>query len=282
MNSNILSKQDDDSKELFSLIHIPWKQSKSEVWTTVSKKMKSTPIIEMKPKVISWQFVAAAVVILFISIGTFVSTFTITNTTLNAQNINTKLPDGSRIMLNPGSEISYKPYWWWTNRKVNLKGEAFFEVEKGKTFSVESNYGIVEVLGTSFNIFSRNDNYEVTCVTGKVKVEAKTTHQSVIIYAKEKAVLEKTGQFKVEGNINVENSKAWMNDKMIFTSQPLNEVFNEIERQYDVEIILHDEIIFEYSGSLDKNDKLEDILHLICRPFELKVNKKNNQYHIEK
>lgn len=282
MNTSILNRPEDESKELFSLIHIPWKQSERDVWETFKQKVKPTSVIEMKPKTISWKLALAAVAVLFIGIGSFISTYTVNKTTLNAQNANAYLPDGSVVNLNAGSKISYKPYWWWAKRTVKFQGEAFFKVKKGKTFSVESNAGITEVLGTSFNIFSRSNRYEVVCITGKVKVMATASKQSVIIQPKEKAILDKTGQFKVEENINIENSKAWMTGKMIFTSEPLTEVFHEIERQYNVVIILHDDINFEYTGSLDRSEKIEGILQLICRPFELNVITKNNQYHINK
>ena len=150
-----------DSAELFSIIQVPWKKTKEEVWIRLSDQRKSKPVIQMKPKVAYWQIAAAAVIVVSLSLGIFMNSFTITNRTLAAHTFSTKLPDGSDVMLNAGSQISYKPYWWWANRHVELQGEAFFKVKEGDTFSVESAIGITEVLGTSFNIFSRDQRYEV-------------------------------------------------------------------------------------------------------------------------
>ena len=65
------------------------------------------------------------------------------------------------------------------SRKVSLEGEAFFEVNPGKKFEVVSKFGKTIVLGTSFNIYSRNSSYQVTCMTGKVKVIENTGRNEV-------------------------------------------------------------------------------------------------------
>jgi ferric-dicitrate binding protein FerR (iron transport regulator) len=283
MNSDIINNKqfDDDSKELFSNLHVSWSRTEEEIWRDLSVKMKTTPVIQLKPKIFGWQIAVAASLVLLLSIGIFMRTYTATTEAFIAQHINTQLPDGSIINLNAGSEISYKPYWWWIKRQVILQGEAYFEVNKGKKFSVESSSGNTEVLGTSFNIYSRDDRYEVTCISGKVKVQANETKHSVILHPEEKASLQKTGQFILEENVNIENTKAWMSNKLVFTSVQLIEVFKEIERQYNVKIKVPSNFKQLYTGSFEKSDSVEEVLNLICRPFELEVKKdKKNQYQI--
>ena len=99
------------------------------------------------------------------------------------------LPDGSIAQLNGSSTLKYHPYWWNISRNISLEGEAFFEVAKGSKFSVESKNGTTSVLGTSFNIYARSNQYEVVCVTGKVWVENATGEVSTIITPNQKAVL---------------------------------------------------------------------------------------------
>ena len=81
-----------------------------------------------------------------------------------------KLPDNSEVAINNNSEIEYQKWFWKNNRTIDLKGEAYFKVAKGKTFEVNTNLGKVTVLGTQFNVNSKDNTFEVTCYEGKVKV----------------------------------------------------------------------------------------------------------------
>ncbi len=285
MTVDIIDKDhfDDDSTELFSLLQVPWTDTREQAWESLSGRLKSPVIIQMRPKIKSWQIAMAASLILLISIGTFMRTFTVKLTTVPSQHLSTRLPDGSKIILNAGTDISYKPYWWWKKRIVTLQGEAYFDVLTGKSFSVESDMGVTEVLGTSFNIYSRNRRFEVVCETGKVRVQVSATKSSVILNPREKASLLNTGQLQVEEDVNMENTKAWISNQLVFTSEPLVDVFTEIERQYSVEIHLPDNLYFTYTGSFEKKESVEKVLRSICRPFELQVHKAdNNQFYISK
>ena len=81
------------------------------------------------------------------------------------------LPDSSFVALNMGSELYYTKKGWQTERRVELKGEAFFKVKKGSIFEVETDQGIISVLGTEFNVKSWNNYFEVTCYSGLVRVK---------------------------------------------------------------------------------------------------------------
>lgn len=285
MTADIINKNnlDDDSKELFSLLSVSWPDSPEQSWETLSGRLKSPVIVQMRPRIRTWQIAMAASLSLLLGIGTFMGTYTVNLNTAAAQHLGISLPDGSAVELNAGTEIYYKPYWWWIERKIVLQGEAYFEVTNGKAFSVESELGITQVLGTSFNIYSRDERYEVTCETGEVRVEVSDTKHSVILHPLEKARILMSGQLKVEEDVNIENEKAWISNKLIFTSEPLEDVFEEIERQYDVEIQVQRDLMLKYTGSFEKTESVEEVLRLICRPFDLQVKKSNNnQFYISK
>lgn len=285
MIADIINKNnhDDESRELFSFLEVSWPDSPAQAWESLSGRLKSPAIVQMRPKIRIWKIAIAASLVLLLGIGTFMGTYTTKLKTEAAQHLGVNLPDGSAVELNAGTEIHYKPFWWWIQRKIALQGEAFFEVKNGKEFSVESDMGITQVLGTSFNILSRGQRYEVTCETGEVKVEVSDTKQSVILHPYQKASILKSGQLKVEEDVNMENAKAWISGKLIFTSELLTNVFEEIERQYDIEVMVHGKLEFEYTGSFEKTESAEDVLRLICRPFDLQIKKsKNNQFHISK
>ena len=97
--------------------------------------------------------------------------------TENAQQLALSLPDGSKVKVNAATEIRYTPGKWKKERRIQLDGEAFFEVTKGESFVVETKLGNVEVLGTSFNVKSRDGIFEVSCRTGKVRVSSGDSRQ---------------------------------------------------------------------------------------------------------
>ncbi|AUC21579.1 anti-sigma factor, partial [Polaribacter sejongensis] len=115
---------------------------------------------------------AAAVVVLLTT-----SYFFISNNTDNAiyktafaETKNFNLPDNSEVVLNANSEISYAKDSWQENRNLTLDGEAFFKVQKGEKFTVNTEVGRVTVLGTQFNVKERENYFEVKTFEGLVSV----------------------------------------------------------------------------------------------------------------
>ena len=97
-----------------------------------------------------------------------------------AENVTVSLPDLSEVTLNADSKITYNEDSWIKSRSLNLEGEAYFKVAKGKTFDVIINIGIVTVVGTEFNVKARKDYFEVTCFEGIVKVTSNTITKQLL------------------------------------------------------------------------------------------------------
>ncbi|AUC16834.1 hypothetical protein BTO06_17530 [Tenacibaculum sp. SZ-18] len=154
-----------------------------------------------------------------------------THTTSFGEQMALNLPDGSEVLLNSKSEISYNETTWTTNRMIELKGEAFFKVQKGSNFVVNTDMGSVTVLGTQFSIISKDDLIEVSCYEGEVKVDSE---KKVIFLTKGKAYRSINGiseKWKFNG---IEPS--WKNGESSFVSIPLKYVIDAIENQYSVQI----------------------------------------------
>ena len=140
-----------------------------KILKTVLSHQKKEQKLNTTPK--SWLLKIAAVLVLGIGITFAMRNFvSFTESALNGEKTSFVLPDNSEVVLNSGSEIQYKKWNWSTERKLKLDGEAFFKVAKGKTFEVETDLGKVTVLGTQFNVKSRNNRIDVICFEGKVKV----------------------------------------------------------------------------------------------------------------
>ena len=182
------------------------------------------------------------------------------------QSLTISLPDASSVQINDGSRLAYDADDFESARKVNLEGEAFFEVKKGASFEVETDAGTVTVLGTSFNVFSRADNFRVHCHTGSVQV--KRQGSSVILKPGQMTVIDQGGRLSV-APFDVAVEKDWRSGLFKYEHTPLKEVFAEIERQYDVQIKASKEIYEQtYTGFFEEKN-LEEALHSVCWPLKL-------------
>jgi len=289
-----------EHNDFFKKIEISFSETKEDIWNELSDKLddevtersrsaekpfniqksdKDARIIKM-----SWfRFAVAASLLLLIGAPLFMKNYTNTISAQKGQHLAHVLPDGSQIELNAESQISYQPYWWNFNREIEFKGEAYFKVEKGEKFSVISETGITEVLGTSFNIYARENSYNVFCETGKVRVSTPELNAEFVITPGEMAVINPQNHTGNVKNMEAETILAWKNNQFIFTSQSLKKVIQEIERQYDTEIILDIEPLSDYSytGYFSKTESIETPLNLICKSFNFKfVKLKNNKYKV--
>ena len=142
-----------------------------------------------------------------------------------------QLPDNSEVILNAASKLSFNKKSWEDNRSLELDGEAFFKVAKGKKFTVHTDAGIVQVLGTQFNVKERNNYFEVTCYEGLVSV---TFDNETIKLSKGKSfrILNNKTEFK---DFNATNP-SWLQQESSFTNVPLSQVIEELERQYNIKI----------------------------------------------
>jgi ferric-dicitrate binding protein FerR (iron transport regulator) len=175
---------------------------------------------------------AAAVVILCTT-----SYFLLFNNTSNvkttfAQTKNFSLPDASKVILNANSAISYDAESWENSRNLTLKGEAYFKVEKGKKFTVNTVIGKVTVLGTQFNVKERVDYFEVKTYEGLVRVAYKDT-----LVQLPKGTLFKVvnGKIATTNTFDV-NEKSWLQKESNFKSTSLRFVLEEIEHQFGYKI----------------------------------------------
>ncbi|GGA74268.1 hypothetical protein GCM10008015_13740 [Flavobacterium palustre] len=149
-----------------------------------------------------------------------------------AQTQTFKLPDNSEVLLNASSKITFNEHNWDKQRDLTLEGEAYFQVQKGKTFSVKTTDGVVKVLGTHFDVKQRDNYYEVSCFEGLVSVTYNNTTvklppgKSFRVINKQ---IEKTDDFDAQ-------TPSWLQKESSFTRVPLNQVIAELERQYDIKI----------------------------------------------
>jgi len=222
-----------------------------------------------KPKVRklnSWLPRIAAVLVLALGISFYLFTTAVTTQTALAGNRDVFiLPDESEVTLNAGSEASYKEWNWSDNRKLQLNGEAYFKVAKGKTFDVVTPLGTITVVGTKFNVKVRNNRLDVTCFEGKVKV---TTKNGTLLLTPGKTVAFNDGK-NLELPNTIANKPGWLGYETYFANESLQNVISEMERQYKVDITVVGNVPAKpFTGTIPMNnittalDIIQPIYHL--------------------
>ncbi len=258
------------------------KRAKGEVWNDLEDLMakEDQPPVRVRHLHPNRQWLAlAASLVLLLSVSAFMRFYTVKSYSPQGVHASLHLPDGSEVELNASTHLSYHPYWWFVSREVKLDGEAFFNVEKGKNFQVVSPLGSTEVLGTTFNVFARGRDYMVTCHSGSVRVSEDLTGSSVILSPNERSMLETSGGFRVSQLENTPDSPGWTGSMLMFASTPLRLVFEEIERQFGIVIETPAEMQQVYSGNFSLDQSVENILSLLCLPFDLEYEQQaGNKY----
>jgi ferric-dicitrate binding protein FerR (iron transport regulator) len=270
-----------DTSDLFSKVNVPYEKSKEEVWQQLAPHIEEHPsgskTIWMTSKIIV--SIAASLLILF-SILSVMRFYTKTVPAPNGQHLTVTLPDGSTVDLNAHTTLTYHPFWWQFSRTVGFEGEGLFHAEKGKKFEVISKTGRTVVLGTIFNIYSRDKAYQVSCLSGSVKVIS-NTKQEAILSPDYHAEIDANGNISVIKEGKTEQAVSWINNIFTFTSAPLQDVISEIERQYNVRIRLNTSENYIYTGFFSRNKQLEDVLDLLSKTFNFTIIKRSNsEYEI--
>lgn len=222
----------------------------------------------------NWLFKVAAVLVIGLGITLFLKNSFNENITVgNGQEMaEITLPDASKVLLNDGSNLNYSKWNWDNNRTLQLSGEAYFKVAKGKKFEVNTTLGKVTVLGTQFNVKDRNNRFDVTCYEGKVKVN----------YNKEEVIITKGETVSFENNKKIieqavsDAEPNWLNNQMAFDKENLKNIIEEIQRQYNINIDLKSQNSVQLFTGKIPSDSIDVALQIIASTYHLEIIKKSN------
>ena len=174
------------------------------------------------------------------------------------------LPDGTRVWLNSSSALKFPTRFVPEERKVELKGEGYFEVARDleKPFRVMSNKQEVEVLGTHFNVnaYPDENGIRTTLLEGSVKV--KESGHLAVLKPGEQSLL-KGNRMTVE-EVDTEMAIAWKEGYFMFKNASLQTLMRQLSRWYDVEVTYIGEIPPTlFSGKVHRNTSLAQTLELL-------------------
>lgn len=241
------------------------------------------PVIEMdRPRRRNWWWSAAAAVLLVVA-GTYLWT------SLNGQSsIQTtygqvtqkQLPDGSEVVLNANSSISYSSGWEnGREREVWIKGEAFFHVRKTANksrFIVHTNEMDIIVTGTQFNVVSRSDKSSVMLTEGSVFIRTKDGKETKLAPGD---FVEMLNNSQLEKKVVKEETVlAWKDKKIVFDNTPLYDVVKQIKEHYGEEVtIADDSLAHKTLTGMMSNDNLQVLLESIEASLECTVIRKDGR-----
>ncbi len=210
-----------------------------------STSKKSGAVIKL------WPYVAAAASIAII-LGLFLFSSNQTFTSSYGEQLAITLPDGSEMILNAKSKASFNKNNWEGSRSITLEGEAYFKVKKGSKFTVITENGEVSVLGTQFNVYAQDAFFEVHCFEGKVSV-VNNKYQEILTAGKAFRDLDNTTP---ESWTIKAQQPSWITNSSTFRSIPLQYVFNELEKQYNIKIQSPSiDLKTIYTGTFPNNNK---------------------------
>ena len=194
------------------------------------------------------------------------------------------LQDGTEVWLNAQSTLKYPSKFTKKQRKVEVLGEAYFDVAKNskRPFIVSTPHVNLEVLGTQFNIYSYSEvnNVETTLIEGSLKVIDNLDKNNSVILKPNQQVSYENGKLSVSPILNSEHI-LWREGIYSFDNEKLIDIIEKLELYYDVKIIVEDPEIFNinYTGKFRQRDGIDEILRIlqIIQPFKIKKDRDKNQ-----
>lgn len=201
------------------------------------------------------------------------------------------LPDGTVVWLNSGSKLSYRSDFGEKNRNVTLEGEGCFNVTKNPKmpFMVKSGKWQVKVLGTKFNFksYDADANVKVTLIEGSLNISNMAdAHSSVMLKPNQQVVIQKATSKAVVKEVEAQTYAMWTEPKLenvelstptqatpnvtirntlLFDEEPLDQIFRELERAFNVKIEVKDISIKQmtFYGDFRNDESLAEIMNII-------------------
>ena len=167
--------------------------------------------------------------------------------------------DGSKATLNSESRMRYPRKFAFAERRVEMEGEAFFEIatNKKRPFKVDLNGLEVEVTGTAFNTKSYPEDRDVfvSLETGTVSLDAQSKTIAHLNPGEQAIYNKNTGICKIIKQDNVGQNSAWKNNRIIFEHTPLTEVIKILGRYYNTEFVIKNHEALSYSFTITTTRK---------------------------
>lgn len=175
------------------------------------------------------------------------------------------LPDGTKVWLNAATTIRYPEWFTGDQRRVELNGEAYFEVAKNEkqpflvTIPGET---AISVLGTHFNVMSypAENSKEITLLEGKVAVQHADQH--ALLAPGMQARIE-NGKLEHRSGADLEEVTGWKEGQFVFHDATIEQIMRQVERWYGAEVVYQDKVTFHFNATIDRSEPIHRLLHFL-------------------
>lgn len=205
----------------------------------------------------------------------------------NDRKTEVRLEDGTKVLLNKNSRLTYSDAFGKEERQVQLVGEAFFEVAKdtAKAFNVQIDDASIRVLGTTFQVKARPDEDFITATLLEGSICFKSPNQQVVLLPNQQLRFGKlTRQLDIL-TVDVYDEMAWKDDLLKYKSIPFVSLLKKLEPVYHVKFVVLNKQFADasvtVSGTFTQGQSLEQILQVIHKSLPIRWNYKNGTYYIK-
>jgi transmembrane sensor len=285
----IILKMDDDKSSFNTQVEEKlWLDIKNTI--AQSEQEEATPIVPSTRIYMykKWMGIAAGLALMIAATFFFFRTNEpndLTAKTTFGETRTLSLPDGSQVVLNANSSLTWKDAW--TNgkdREVSLKGEAYFIVnEQGKAehrdrFIVHTSDLDVEVLGTRFNVNTYRPQTQVILQKGSVEIKTSVNdkEKKYNLVPGQKAVFDRNNDNVQISQVNSNVYVGWKDNRFVFDQTPLSEVAIMLENTYGIKVIIEDKELRtkQISGEIPTSERKSFLLALSSL-YGLKINEQS-------
>ena len=190
-----------------------------------------------------------------------------------------QLPDGTVVVLNSNSTLTYPSQFKGTQREVKLSGEAYFSVTKDAEhpFVVKTPYQAnVKVYGTKFNVeaYPKDNLLTATLEEGRISLnymDGKGNMEEKFIFPGQSVCYKNYGQPKLNTEAYVDAAKSWIEGKMIFRDTPAKDVLRQLEKCYHVKFVVHNAKVYEnrFTGTMEEQH-LDRVLNMLSQTSNMR------------
>lgn len=179
--------------------------------------------------------------------------------------VNLTLQDGTKVWLNAESSLRFPVAFVGSERRVEITGEAYFEVTKNasKKFLVDANGVTTEVLGTHFNVnaYVDEETLKITLLEGSVKVLKNNI--SIIIKPGQQARV--SDAIKIASAVDTEEVMAWKNGTFSFNRTDMSSIMRQVSRWYDVEVVFKNDEVKgkDFTGTVARKENASEVLKML-------------------
>lgn len=184
------------------------------------------------------------------------------------QRVDLSLSDGTKVCLNAGSTFTYPSFFAGDVRRVELDGEAFFEVSanKKRPFVVHTGICDVEVLGTRFNVdaYGRDASFSAALMEGRIKVKNNANPANVVHLPPRHKVTLSGGRLAVS-DIRDYDVYRWKEGLICFKNQSFADLLKQVKKFYGVEFVIENKALSDcaFSGTFRISDGIENLLRVL-------------------